>query len=71
LEGILRDRHYYEVSQISARICGVCPVVHTLTSLKTLEDAMDIKISPETAFLRRLLMLGQIINSHALHIFFF
>lgn len=71
LEGILRDRHYYEVSQISARICGVCPVVHTLTSLKALENAMNINISQDTAFLRRLLMLGQLINSHALHIFFF
>lgn len=71
LEGILRDRHYYEVSQISARICGICPVVHTLTSLMALEAAMNITISQEAAFLRRLLMLGQLINSHALHIFFF
>ncbi len=71
LEGILRGRKYYEVSHITARICGVCPVVHTLTSLKALEEAMDIKISAPTILLRKLLMLGQIINSHALHIFFF
>lgn len=71
LEGILRDRKYYEVSHITARICGVCPVVHTLTSLKALENAMNIEISERTVLLRKLLMLGQIINSHALHIFFF
>lgn len=71
LEGILRSRHYYEVSHITARICGVCPVVHTLTSLKALEKAMDINISEQTILLRKLLMLGQLINSHALHIFFF
>ena len=71
LEGILRDRKYYEVSHITARICGVCPVVHTLTSLKALESAMAIEISEQTILLRKLLMLGQIINSHALHIFFF
>ena len=71
LEGILRDRHYEEVSQICARICGVCPVVHTLTSIKALEQAMEVTPSPETIYLRKLLMLGQEINSHALHLFFF
>jgi len=71
LEGILRDRSIYEVSQITARICGVCPVVHTLTSLKALEKALEIEISPRTLLLRKLLMMGQIINSHALHLFFF
>jgi coenzyme F420-reducing hydrogenase alpha subunit len=71
LEGILRDRNIYEASQISARICGVCPVVHTLTSLKTLEGALGIEISPQTELLRKIMMMGQIINSHALHLFFF
>lgn len=71
LEGILRDRKYYEVSHITARICGVCPVVHTFASLKALESSLNLKISDQTIFLRKLMMLGQIINSHALHIFFF
>ncbi len=71
LEGILRDRSIYEVSQITARICGVCPVVHTLTSLKAMEKALNIEISENTLLLRKLLMMGQIINSHALHLFFF
>ncbi|PJE59895.1 MAG: hypothetical protein COU85_01295, partial [Candidatus Portnoybacteria bacterium CG10_big_fil_rev_8_21_14_0_10_44_7] len=71
LEGILRDRHYEETSQIAARICGVCPVVHTLTSIKALEAAMGVEVGSETIFLRQLLMLGQLINSHALHLFFF
>lgn len=71
LEGILRDRNIYEVSHITARICGVCPVVHTLASLKALEKALDIEVSPNTLLLRQLMMVGQIINSHALHLFFF
>jgi coenzyme F420-reducing hydrogenase alpha subunit len=71
LEGILRSRKYYEASPITARICGVCPVVHTLTSLKALENAFETEISNQTILLRKLLMLGQMINSHALHIFFF
>ena len=71
LEGILRSRSIHEVSAITARICGVCPVVHTLTSLKALEKALNIKVSEQTILLRELMMLGQIINSHALHLFFF
>lgn len=71
LEGILRGRKYYEVSHITARICGICPVVHTFTSLKALENLMDIGISEQTILLRKLMMLGQMINSHSLHIFFF
>jgi len=71
LEGILRDRSIFEVSQITSRICGVCPVVHTLTSLKALERALKIEVSEETVLLRQLMMMGQILNSHALHLFFF
>src|SRR4030042_1374711 len=71
LEGILQGRTYDEVSQITQRICGVCPVVHTLTSLKALENAMQIFPSQQTILLRELMMMGQILNSHALHLFFF
>jgi len=71
LEGILRDRSIFEVSQITSRICGVCPVVHTLTSLKALEKTLNIEVSEQTTLLRKLMMMGQIINSHALHLFFF
>lgn len=71
LEGILRDRHLNEVSQITARICGICPVVHNLTSLKAIENALAIELPLQTILLRKLMMMGQIINSHALHLFFF
>lgn len=71
LEGILRDRSIFEVSQITSRICGVCPVVHNLTSLKALEKALNIEVSETTVLLRKLMMMGQIINSHSLHLFFF
>src|SRR3989338_4645148 len=71
LEGILRDRSIFEVSQITSRICGICPVVHTLTSLKALEQALHIEVSEQTVLLRKIMMMGQILNSHALHLFFF
>lgn len=70
IEGILIGRHYKDVPIISQRICGICPVVHNLTAIKAIESAMDIKVSQETTDLRKLLEWGQIVHSHALHLFF-
>ncbi len=70
IEGILIGRHYKDVPIIAQRICGICPVVHNLTSIKAIEKAMNVQVSEETVILRKLLESGQIIHSHALHLFF-
>jgi sulfhydrogenase subunit alpha len=70
MEGILIGRHYEDVPIVAQRICGICPVVHNLTSIKALENAMRVKVSNETINLRKMLEWGQIIHSHALHLFF-
>jgi len=71
IEGILLGRHYYEAPEITSRICGVCPVVHNLASIKALEAALGVDPSEQTKDLRRLMILGQTIHSHCLHLFFF
>lgn len=71
IEAILVGRKYYEAPEIVSRICGICPVVHNLTALQAIEDAFKIKISKQTEILRKLMMLGQLIHSHSLHLFFF
>lgn len=70
IEGLLIGRHYKDMPVVAQRICGICPVVHNLTAIKALENAMDISVSPETEKLRAVLEYGQIIHSHALHLFF-
>jgi coenzyme F420-reducing hydrogenase alpha subunit len=70
-EGIMRNRHDEEVPEIGSRICGVCPVVHNLTGFKAIENAYNLQLDETSIVLRKLMMLGQIINSHALHLFFF
>jgi len=70
-EGILRGRRDEEMPEIVSRICGVCPVVHNLTAYKALEKAYGLQLDETTTILRKLMMLGQLINSHALHLFFF
>lgn len=70
IEGILIGRNYYEAPIITARICGICPVVHNLTSIKAIENALGLKVSPHTESLRKVMLSAQIIQSHALHLYF-
>lgn len=69
-EGILVGREAEEAHWITPRICGVCPIAHNLASLASLEDAYGIKISESAKLLRQLMMAGQMIQSHVLHLFF-
>ena len=70
-ESILRGRKDEEMPEIVSRICGVCPVVHNLTAYKSLEKAYGVYLDEVSIMLRTLMMLGQLINSHSLHLFFF
>jgi coenzyme F420-reducing hydrogenase alpha subunit len=69
-EGLLRGRHYSDVAPIIARICGVCSHSHTLVSLAASEAAFDITVSEQTDLLRRLLLHGEIMQSHILQLYF-
>ncbi|MFA6537689.1 MAG: nickel-dependent hydrogenase large subunit, partial [Patescibacteria group bacterium] len=70
IESILVGRHFSDVPIITARICGICPVVHSLNTIKTIENAFGLKVSEQTIKLRQLMELSQIIHSHALHLYF-
>ena len=69
LEPLVRGKRYDEVAPILSRICAICSVAHSLTSLKATEDAFGIRVSPQTELLRELLFRGESIESHALHLF--
>lgn len=68
-ESLLRGRPLEEVPDITARICGICPVAYQMSSVHALEAALGVTISPEVRRLRRLLYCGEWIESHALHMF--
>ena len=69
-EGMLVGRTAEEMHWITPRICGVCPVAHNMASVRTTETALGIKPKKQTVLLRQLMMMGQMIQSHALHLFF-
>ncbi len=68
-EAFLRGRDYTEAPDLTARICGICPVAYQMSSAGAMEDALGITIDPQVRALRRLLYCGEWIESHALHIF--
>jgi NAD-reducing hydrogenase large subunit len=68
-EKFCEGRPYAEMPGITPRICGICPVSHLLASAKAGDAIMAVRIPPTADKLRRLMNLGQIIQSHALSFF--
>ena len=68
-EGFLRGRSPLEPPDITARICGICPVAYQMSACKAIEDALGVAVTPEIVSLRKLLYCGEWIESHALHAF--
>jgi len=69
VEKILFGRKYYEAPIITSRICGICPTIHSTTSIRAIEDACGITPTSQTVKLRKLLLCGQMIQSHSLHLY--
>jgi coenzyme F420-reducing hydrogenase alpha subunit len=69
-EAFLQGRRHTEAPDITARICGICPVAYQTSACLAIEDACKVAITDQIAMLRRLLYCGEWIQSHALHIHF-
>jgi sulfhydrogenase subunit alpha len=68
-EAFLRGRGCAEAPDITARICGICPVAYMMSSIHAVEDALGLRVDEPLRGLRRLLYCGEWIESHALHIY--
>ncbi len=69
-EALVRDRSYRDVSHIASRVCGICAISHACAALKATEDAFGITTGPRIRLLRRLACYGEVLSSHALHLYF-
>jgi len=67
-EALLRGRLYSEAPDITARICGICPVAYQMSAVHALEAALGVVVDAPTRALRRLLYCGEWIESHVLHV---
>ncbi len=68
-EAFLRGRRYSEAPDITARICGICPVAYQMSSCHAMEHALGLRVDGTLRELRRLLYCGEWIESHALHVY--
>jgi NAD-reducing hydrogenase large subunit len=68
-ERITQGRPVHEMPALMARICGICPVSHLVASAKAVDDIMAVEPTPTGADLRRIINLGQIVQSNALSFF--
>jgi sulfhydrogenase subunit alpha len=68
-EALLRGRSFREAPDITARICGICPVAYQTSAVNAIENACGAAIPEPIRLLRRLLYCGEWIESHALHVY--
>jgi sulfhydrogenase subunit alpha len=68
-EAFLRGRAYTEPPDMTARVCGICPVAYQVSACNAIEEACGVEVDEDLIALRRLLYCGEWINSHALHIY--
>ena len=69
LEKFSEGRIYFEMPQITQRICGICPVSHHLASAKACDGVAGVTPPRPAVLLRELLHMGQLVQSHSMHFF--
>lgn len=67
-EAFLRGRLFREAPDITARICGICPVAYQMGASHAMEHAFGLRVTPAIRNLRRLIYCGEWIESHVLHV---
>ena len=68
-ESMIKGHYYDKIPDITRRICAICTASHSLASIGAIENAFAVEPTPQTALLRDLLIHGETIESHALHVF--
>jgi len=68
-EALLQGRKFTEAPDITARICGICPVAYQMSAVHAMEQICGVSLEEPLRELRRLLYCGEWIESHTLHIY--
>ncbi len=69
LEKFSEGRPYYEMPQITQRICGICPISHHLAGAKACDAVARVEVPRPAKLLRELMHMGQTVQSHGMHFF--
>lgn len=66
-EAFLKGRHFTEAPDITARICGICPIAYQMSAINAMERICGVEVEKPIRDLRRLIYCGEWIESHVLH----
>jgi sulfhydrogenase subunit alpha len=66
-EAMMRGQPYTQATHLVSRICGICSVAHTTTSLRAIENALGVEPTEQTILLRKLNFCAEMLDSHVLH----
>ncbi len=69
IEQLLIGKDYKECLNIVPRICAICTLSHRYASIRALERALGVSVKKKVLLMRDLMLLGEIIESNALHVF--
>ncbi|WP_457751997.1 NAD(P)-dependent hydrogenase/sulfhydrogenase 2 subunit alpha [Thermococcus sp.] len=62
-------RHFYDVPDLEARICAICYLSHSVASVLGIERALGVEVPEEVQLVRELGLIGELLESHALHLY--
>lgn len=71
LERLLIGKSYREIPFIVSRMCGVCPIIHNITSIQALEKALSVNVGDEVKGVREAMTIGGHLQSHLIHLYVF
>jgi len=69
IETILKGRDPRDAHHFTQRFCGVCTTVHSMASIRAVEDALKIQIPDNARLIRNIIMAIQNIQDHVIHFY--
>jgi len=69
IELIVKDRDPRDAWAFVQRICGVCTSIHSLASLRAVEDALGISIPKNANYIRNIMKASQDVHDHLVHFY--
>lgn len=69
IETILKGRDPRDAHHFTQRFCGVCTTVHSMASIRAVEDALKIQIPDNARLIRNLIMGIQNVQDHVIHFY--
>lgn len=69
IELILKGRDPREAWMFTQRICGVCTTVHAITSVRAVENALNMEVPLNAQYIRNMIIAAHGVHDHIVHFY--